>query len=420
MSIDAAVSMFQSKPLWAEDSAPGHPHFIDELRIRKIASEIKGEIVVNLHAGLRRAFAKSEGEIYNLANVKTRQCWELALRTHQYGRNYLLSRHEARTIDPNFLSENRDTILRASDLLADGLGNRIFNYAIDEWVQSSRRKVDVVSRLVPPAGIASISRDHIAVRHGDFFEFAPAERLRDSSVALFDLHDFAHQACATLSSELYGSKYFTSLVKLPKELTSLITSENADNGRAIPFSDGLVFSWLLVPIYDRLGARLGPDQCVNAIAVAAIPYFLGTGALMHPATGLPVRARQVITPSQLATLVQNKFYELPASEVEQKFMTRGGDDSRDPLKNIGAVERIRLLSNAGTEWFYFERRNTLRHRAHLETYLRVARMLLSGATNERDIRLLDLIIRSIEYRNYTTGGEQPNLWEAVYAAESWS
>ena len=72
-------------------------------------------------------------------------------------------------------------------------------------------------------------------------------------------------------------------------------------------------------------------------------------------------------------LVQNKFYELPASEIERTMFTRGGvagrgDRRSDELTDIPPLERLYRIAEATRSWLHFERRNTLKHRAHFFAY----------------------------------------------------
>ncbi|KAK8140326.1 hypothetical protein PG984_000392 [Apiospora sp. TS-2023a] len=123
-----------------------------------------------------------------------------------------------------------------------------------------------------------------------------------------------------------------------------------------------------------------------------------------------------ITPEQLAVLAQNKFYELTASEIEQRVMTRGGPagDERDTLDAMSSADRIRHLA-ASRGWMYFEVRNTIKHRAQKLAYQKVAQHMLSRPEGEMgavDRELVPLIINSNEYIGWERG-QVPNLWEVL-------
>lgn len=85
-----------------------------------------------------------------------------------------------------------------------------------------------------------------------------------------------------------------------------------------------------------------------------------------------------VRPIELATLVQNKAYELTASGIEQRVFTRGGPagDSRDELDGMSAVQRIEFLSSSWS-WLYFEIRNTIKHCAHKLVGQKVAKRILA-------------------------------------------
>ncbi|KAK8055461.1 hypothetical protein PG993_000688 [Apiospora rasikravindrae] len=128
-----------------------------------------------------------------------------------------------------------------------------------------------------------------------------------------------------------------------------------------------------------------------------------------------------ITPEQLAVLAQNKAYELTASEMEQRVMTRGGPalDARDKLDAMSSAERIRHLA-ASRSWMYFEARNTIKHRAQKLAYGKVARHMLARSEEEldgADRQLVQLVINANEYMGWEWG-QVPNLWEILLGIEA--
>jgi hypothetical protein len=398
---------------WAEGSTPYHPHFEDETRIREIVRNLKAELISHLVDGSARLFAHQAAPPFDFNNPDTLECWRLALCAQKYGVVYLLSRHQAAAIDPNFLSDHGETINTIGHILrTDGNANRIFNYAIRAYVRSPQRSVTFSNELVPPNGIASRGKDALTVREQDFFA-APAEAGLDTPAALYDLHDFAHQTASTLCPQLYGTTYFDSLIHLPAEMKALILSPGLRTTRAVAFSDGLVFSELLLGLLGRIASRISDaEETVAALAEAAVPYFLDGKELRHPTTNTDMASERPISLDQLGTLVQNKFYELPASEVEQKVLTRGGNDDRDPLAKMTTLERIHFIAGLGSQWLYFEKRNTLRHRAHLDCYRRVAQRLLDEAQEPSDKEFLQLIVDKAHYRPYIARQDR-NLWSVV-------
>jgi hypothetical protein len=135
-------------------------------------------------------------------------------------------------------------------------------------------------------------------------------------------------------------------------------------------------------------------------------------SLLHPTTKTYMKADAPVLVEQLATLVQNKFYELPAAEIEQKMFVRGGNDDRDPLQPMTTLERIEHIRNLGGQWLYFEKRNTVRHRAHMETYGRIAINLFEKSRDQAEKRLLQFIMDKAAYKTYLTGND-PNLWHIL-------
>ena len=114
-------------------------------------------------------------------------------------------------------------------------------------------------------------------------------------------------------------------------------------------------------------------------------------------------------------LVQNKAYELTASEIEQRVFFRGRvkeGEPKDELEGFDAWQRIETLA-ANRHWTYFEVRNTIKHRAHKEAYRLVAEELL--AAGEETV-LCKAILDNITYEDWTRG-ERVNLWDMIASSE---
>ncbi|KAK8083666.1 hypothetical protein PG996_002447 [Apiospora saccharicola] len=248
--------------------------------------------------------------------------------------------------------------------------------------------------------------------------------LLDTTEALWDLHDFAHHTAAALSPHLYGSKYFTHLIRLPSRLTALIRSSAMKTAKPNPLcSDGVIFSELLTPlIEDELPAIVRGQlthtyvSLTDRLAESLADYLLQQRALRHNTTGALLTMKVPITPEQLAILAQNKAYELTASEIEQRVMTRGGPagDERDALDAMCSADKIQYLA-ASRSWMYFEVRNTIKHRAQKLAYQKVAQRMLSRPEGEMgtvDRELVQLIINSNEYVGWERG-QVPNLWDVL-------
>ena len=134
---------------------------------------------------------------------------------------------------------------------------------------------------------------------------------------------------------------------------------------------------------------------------------------LHPLTAL-----------ELATLAQNKAYELPASEIEQRVFTRGGplNNLNDDLDPLNALQRIENLSRS-RKWMYFEVRNTLKHRAQAEAYVLVAEslkrkvMAAKDENGDSDAEVCEMVIEGLRYEDWKAGKQRINLWDVVAKRE---
>lgn len=74
-------------------------------------------------------------------------------------------------------------------------------------------------------------------------------------------------------------------------------------------------------------------------------YLQGRCEQEHVSTGARLRMNALVTPTQLAVLAQNKAYELTASEIEQRVMTRGGPKSneRDDPGGLQTMAQMAVL-----------------------------------------------------------------------------
>ncbi|CAP92531.1 hypothetical protein PCH_Pc13g14620 [Penicillium rubens Wisconsin 54-1255] len=197
--------------------------------------------------------------------------------------------------------------------------------------------VDYQTRLIPPTAISAIGVGHIAVRAEDFKE--DSVRMLDNRSAIWDLHDFAHLSAASVCPDLYGSKYFTHLIKLPSELTALIRSSKMHTADPTPrYSDGVLFSKLLTVLFTSEIEAVQRAERVHT-------YLSLTDTLAE------------YVADYLMGRLQNKAYELTASEIEQRVFTRGcpAGDSRDELDRLSAFERVKLLAGC-RRWLYLEMR----------------------------------------------------------------
>ncbi|KGO64284.1 hypothetical protein PEX1_045680 [Penicillium expansum] len=414
---------------WLDGEIPASPHFWDGERIRSHVKAIKGVLFQYTLEGCKLMLERTNNQPLLSSITQHELLWKAAISVHKYGVVYLASRWECReeflpTVESNHhLFTEINAFLSCNDNVI-----RVINYGVHRLVNSSTFTVDYETRLIPPTAISAIGVSHIAVRAQDFE--GDSVRMLDNPSAIWDLHDFAHLSAASVSPSLYGSKYFTHLVKLPCELTALIRSPKMRTADPNPrYSDGLVFSELLTVLFTAEIEAVERTEKVhtyvsltNTLAEYVADYLMGTRELQHLTTGKMLRVKNPIRAVELATLVQNKAYELTASEIEQRVLTRGGParDSRDELDNLSAFERIKFLAGCRI-WLYFEMRNTIKHRAHRLAYQKVAERMLAPETGvsvtSNDYLLLKGVLKSIRYEDWESDGGV-NLWQMIKDLEA--
>ncbi|KAI8625199.1 hypothetical protein F5Y19DRAFT_275251 [Xylariaceae sp. FL1651] len=415
---------------WLDGSSPSHPHFDDAVTIHSIITEVKDDVLgFALEACqliLDSIMPESEPTHDLLAETLSQNpsLWRAVILAQRYGVIYFMSRSEARSKYHPLMEQNRiasdtiDNFLRSHN----AAGTRIINYAVHAFVTRGGLRVDYATSCVPPNAISAVGPRHVVVRAADFHQRQPLDVLATSS-PLWDLHDLAHLSCAALSPELYGNKYQDHLLRLPKALTALVRSPGMRTAEGPKISDGLVFSELLTKMFNeamaggaqitrRLRRRSYGDVCAK-LATMLAEYYLGQRSLQHLSTGRTISLREPITSAQLAVLVQNKSYELPASEIEQRVFTRGGPAGaeEDTLQALTARERAAWLAESRS-WGYFEARNTIKHRAHKEAYRLVCEVLMERAVGEWETRLLEKVRANILYEDWERG-ERLILWDLL-------
>ncbi|KAK7923294.1 hypothetical protein PG985_007365 [Apiospora marii] len=437
-----SLMVFQDLPLdfdpstqWLDGDSPQHPHFNEAERIQDLVGAIKGDLLDCIFEGCRILLQRHDAQNLLQTFEHDTQVWRAAVSMHKFGVVYLGSRTDCRYDFLPVLESNEELFAAVDSFLcSERNAIRVINYGVHRWITTKNSKVERPGMLVPAYAISSIDLHHIAVRSQDVE--GDSVSLLGASEALWDLHDFAHHVAAALSPVLYGSKYFSHLIDLPPRLTALIRSRAMNTAKPKPLcSDGVIFSELLTPLFeDEVGGAViiagGRQQetqhtyasLTNRLAESLADYLLQRRALRHGTTGALLMMEDPITPEQLAVLVQNKAYELTASEIEQRVMTRGGpaDDERDVLEAMGgAADRIRYLA-ASRGWMYFEVRNTIKHRAQKLAYQIVAERMLDGSEGEMDEvdrELVQLVINSCGYVGWERG-EVPNLWEVLLDRET--
>ncbi len=400
-----------SAGLWVDGEIPSHPHFEKEKKIQTIISSIKIELSAYIFCGIKKFKNELNIDGYMMTLFESQPlCWEIATKLLCYGVIYWISRSEAKKYLP-FVNENHEEIDAICEFIQDNHKfERLINYAIHCFVLNKKRSVGFSNELIPKCAIYSVSQNNIYVRKEDFNIRTPRDSFEEKQ-ALYDLHDFSHFVTASLCPDLYGCFYFTHLILLPKPLRDLIKSPSLRSQEAIPYSDGVVFSEILTALFDSINFQDIPhDEIVVKMSDKLALYYLNKASVLHPSTGTYIHGNRAISIEELLVLTQNKSYELPASEMEQKLFTRGGVNGDDPLKDLKPSERINFLATS-KDWLYFEMRNTLKHRAHKRAYKIVSKYLLDNfILNKSDRETLVNIINNIDYIDFKNGN-RINLWD---------
>jgi uracil phosphoribosyltransferase len=392
---------------WLSPSPPAHPLFRQTERIEQLARDLKAEVLTYAMEGTRQLLIESSPSLA-LSYAAHPNLWRAALQVHKYGVIYPMCRAEAGHALEAVASHQEQFAQIDARVRRDGFGDRVFNYALHRFAVAPTRTLRLASSLLSPGALASLDAVTFCGRPVDFIERSVDDALA-TPTALYDFHDMSHAVAASLCAPLYGSTYFEHLQPLPIELRQLVTSPGLRDATGPLASDGILFSELLTGLLPT--AMPPPAQqgaLVDRLAAQLLDYLLGRQALLHPSTGRMLRLADPITPRQLAVLAQNKSYELPASEVEQKVFTRGGADKRDVLDAMSGWERLEYLAQ-GPPWLYFEARNTLKHRAQKLAYLRLAQHLQAQGGSPD---LCQAIRDNLTYRDHYQGRRQ-NLWQRV-------
>ncbi|KAJ5815909.1 hypothetical protein N7447_008142 [Penicillium robsamsonii] len=431
VSLDTSLHPFEDLPStydpstwWLDGQVSTYPHFQDGETIRYHVKVIKHTLFRYILEGCKLLLERADNHSLLPSMNQHELLWKAAISVHKYGVLYLAARWECRE---DFLPtvESNHHLFTEIDLFLSSNDNaiRAINYGVHRLVNSSIFTVDYQTRLIPPTAISAIGVSHIAVRVRDFE--GDSVHMLDNSSAIWDLHDFAHLSAASVSPSLYGSKYFTHLIKLPSELTALIRSPKMKTADPTPrYSDGVVFSELLTILFTSEIEAVQKSEKVHTyvsltdtLAKYVADYLMGRCELQHQTTGEMLTVKNPIRAVELATLVQNKAYELMASEIEQRVFTRGGPagDSRDELDRLSAFEKIGFLAGC-RRWLYFEMRNTIKHRAHRLAYQKVAERMLAPenrvSITSNDYVLLSGVLKSIHYQGWESD-RAVNLWQMI-------
>lgn len=389
---------------WLKPEPPFLPGLANVARVHAVIDAFKAEFDACLDAALEHLFTATP----HLRALASNRVWRLALYAQRYGAIYFLSRREAAAAGER-LGEDAAP-LRTLDGMLNGqaLTHRLFNYAVCAWIHARPARRHYARIRLPRNGIMAQGRDAVFVNRRDFDGVAPADVFA-CDAPLYDLHDFVHYVCASVSDELYGCKYFGRFSRLDREAQALVRDHRYRDEAPTLFGDSLMFRQLSLPLFDALqDATCSDRQVVDRISQALARYLRAEVGLLQPATGRTVHAPGVMDARTLAVLSQNKAYEHSASECEELMFIRGGlDPSPDRLSDVATVDRIALMARLPLQ--YHERRNFLRHRAQKRAYLLHARYLKASAADD-DVALLDRVIANLTFADYLAG-DRLDLYE---------
>jgi hypothetical protein len=214
---------------------------------------IKRALLQNILEGCKLLLERTDNRVLLLSMTQHELLWKAAVSVHKYGVLYLAARWECREEFQPAIESNQQLFTEINIFLSyNDNAIRTINYGVHRLVNSSTFTVDYQTRLIPPTALSAVGVSHIAVRAQDFK--GDSVRMLDDLSAVCDLQDFAHLSAASVCPDLYGSKYFTHLIKLPSELTALIRSPKIHTTDPTPrYSDGVLFSELLTaPSSSRL------------------------------------------------------------------------------------------------------------------------------------------------------------------------
>lgn len=373
--MEAAVSedtyYYASPRRWLKVRRPALPLFNDFDRIGACTEAIKRELIGNLQAGLANLIA-CDPTVPDAIQQASPVALLLACFSKPYGLVYYFNRAEiARYAD--FVEERTEELGRLDAALrASGTHIRLLNYAVAKFIYDRKRAGHLrESKLRLPAySFWSASATEIFVNGDEVFDDPDAALQR--SEPLYDLHDFSHYTCASLSGSLYGAKRFGGFESLSPHYQNLLTCEKFNDPTAYCFTDNVLFRNVSLKLFDSAWDRgLAEPEIEQKIEQRVTQYLQGakndrgTDAL---GVGYPEKP---VSERELCVLVQNKCYEHPASVMEEMLFIRANrDPQRDPLAGLRTVEFFRHCRNKAL--YYSEIRNFVRHQAIRNAYGTVA------------------------------------------------
>ena len=390
----------------------------DTVRPDEIANDIRTAILAGItqHVGHAIGAARRAGIFAAHGNRNVDRHQELmiaAIMATRYGRVYWIRPDEARWRAPRNSAEIDQADQLGRWLEESGWHIRLFNAAFLAYLESPGLERLKEACYVPKNGFQAVDQRRIII-HRSAGRRRPADAIRCPR-PLYDPHDFAHLAAATLSPCLYGVKLRegVGISRLPAHLRNLVAGFGAQSEPL--FADGAMFSgYLHALFFSRALHAAHEDISAATMAAELIPFLLGERGLVDYRTERIVTPKRSINAAELALIAQNQAYEMGASEIEQFLFVRGAPDGADDLAKLPASARIAAIANL-TSRTYHERRNIAKRRAQRLAYKAVAGVLRDkGAGGSIQHELADMTYDQLTFRDYDAGRRR-NLFEEVTA-----
>lgn len=130
----------------------------------------------------------------NLTEEETK-IWEIVISLKEIDKKILSNRFELKhKLQESVFEDIKSDLVQLDQKLSQTIIDKIFNYAITKFVQSSEILEPIFAdKQIPPKAIVPIDGKKVFLRYGDFFETTPEIAFQNSSF-LYDgfIHDFSH------------------------------------------------------------------------------------------------------------------------------------------------------------------------------------------------------------------------------------
>lgn len=312
----------------------------------------------------------------------------ISIITIKYGRNFLINRSECLSIS-KFSDENSSLLNSLSnEMLKFNFQIYILNLSIEYFVFSN--KFILLRNDLPVNAFFVVDKNNLILRKGD-----PWETKSHFESSKYDLHDFCHYVCSLLSAELYGSKHFN----LDEESFKMIYDINYTSENGILISDTIIFSNFLDFYYHKIIDE-NDSFIIKYLSELICDYLLGKIELYHSNLQKLVKLDNRVKIDDLMILLQNKYYELPASQIEQLFFIRSSppSENKDNLPSSSSVDLINYINNNGNKLLFYEKRNLVKHISQITSYIKLSNIINSSLESEKI--QVERVIRKINFNSF--------------------